>query len=196
MPAVHLGGIDFAVDRAGGEQFGVRALGDDVAVIQHQDLVGGEHGADALGDDERRALRIFRLQRRLDAAFRLHVDGAGAVVQNEDGGLDKQGAGDGDALLLPAGEIDAALADFGVVAAGQRGDKVVGLGHLGRGDHLVVAGVGPSVADVVADRAGEEHGLLQRRADLAAQRVFVDIAHVAASIVAQRTGYVVESGMR
>ncbi len=172
----------------------MRALGDDAAVVQHQNLVGGKHGADALRDDEGRALRVFRLQRRLDAALRFHIDGAGAVVQDEDRRLDEQGAGDGDALLLPAGKVDAALADLGVIAAGQRHDKVVGLGHFGRGDYFLVAGVGPAVADVVADCAGEEHGLLQRRADPAAQRVFVDIAHVAAVDGDAAAGYVVEAG--
>ena len=44
--------VNLAINRAVGQQFAVRALGGDLAVIQHQDLVGVEHGADALGDDE------------------------------------------------------------------------------------------------------------------------------------------------
>ena len=55
-----------------------------------------------------------------------------------------------------------------VVAAGQFGDEVVGADGPGRRLHLVVAGLGPAVGDVVPDRAGEEEGLLRDVAELAA----------------------------
>jgi hypothetical protein len=58
-------------------------------------------------------------QRILDLGFGLHVDRAGAVIQDQDGGLEQQGAGDGDALFLPAGEVDPALAELGIVALGE-----------------------------------------------------------------------------
>jgi hypothetical protein len=45
---------------------------------------------------------------------------------------------------------------------------------------LGLGGIGPAVADVVADRAAEEHGLLQRDADVAAQRRQVQVPHVMA----------------
>ena len=68
----------------------------------------------------------------------------------------KQRAGDGDALALAAGELHAALADMGVVAAAalpilELHDELVGVGEPGGRDHLVVAGVGAAVADVVAN---------------------------------------------
>ena len=56
-------------------------------------------------------------------------------------------AGDGDALALAAGELDAALADLGVVAAPllpvhEIEDELVRMGELGGGDHLRVAASG------------------------------------------------------
>jgi hypothetical protein len=44
--------INLTVNRAAVDQFAVRAFRGDLAVVQHQDLVGLQHGADALGDDE------------------------------------------------------------------------------------------------------------------------------------------------
>ena len=41
-----------------------------------------------------------------------------------------------------------------------------------------IAGVGPAKGDVVADRAGEQGGLLQHDADLRAQRVERHVAHI------------------
>jgi len=54
----------------------------------------------------------------------------------------------------------------------------VRLGHFGGCYHLVVARAGPTVANVVANSAGEQDRLLQRHADRAVQRRLVDRAHV------------------
>ena len=43
-----------------------------------------------------------------------------------------------------------------------------------------IAGIGPAEGDVVADGAGEERRLLQHDADLRAQRIERDVAHVVA----------------
>ena len=58
-------------------------------------------------------------ERRLECAFGLHIDGAGAVVEDQDGGLAHQGAGNGQPLLLPAGEVDPPLPQIGGVSLGQ-----------------------------------------------------------------------------
>ena len=46
------------------------------------------------------------------------------------------GAGDGDALLLPAGELGAALPAHGAVAGRQQRDEAVGVGQPARRLHL------------------------------------------------------------
>ncbi len=81
-------------------------------VFQDQDLVGQAHGAQPLGDDKGGAPLHQPLQRQLDQPFGLGVDAGGGVVQDQDARVLEQGAGDGDALLLPAGEGDAPLADL------------------------------------------------------------------------------------
>ena len=86
-------------------------------------------------------------------------------------GILEQGAGDGHALLLPAGEGDAFLADQGVVALREGEDHIVDGGSPGGGfDHFLVGHVAPNaIGDVLADGAGEEEGLLFHDADLLAQ---------------------------
>ncbi len=68
------------------------------------------------------------LDRRLDFA----IQRRGGLVEDQDRGVLQQHAGNGDALALPARELDAPLADMGVVTPAllgidQPGDHV---GHL------------------------------------------------------------------
>ena len=66
----------------------------------------------------------------------------------------------------------------GLVAVGQGGDEVVGVGHAGGVFHRLVAGLRVAKADVFGDGAGEEEGVLRHQADLAAQRGLGHRAHV------------------
>src|SRR5690606_24363209 len=97
----------------------------------------------------------------------------------------QQHAGNGDALALAAGELDAALADLGVVAAAALGvdqfhDEVVRIG-LARGlDHLFLGRVGPAVHDVLAYRAVQQRGVLGDHADGRAERILGDRGDVGA----------------
>jgi hypothetical protein len=81
----------------------------------------------------------FFVQGGLDFRFRFHVHGAGAVVQDEDGRVDEQGAGDGDALLLPAGEVGAPFFDQTVVTLRQRRSLHPGWRRDGRRRYFLVS---------------------------------------------------------
>ncbi len=76
-----------------------------------------------------------------------------ASSSSRSGGFFSSGAGDGNALALPARQPHAALAQEGGVALGQGLQKIVGKGLLGGGDDFSVCGVGATIADVV-QRAG------------------------------------------
>lgn len=93
-------------------------------------------------------------------------------------GVLEDGAGDGDALLLAAGELQAALADLRLVAVGQRFDKVMDLRRAGGFDHLFAACIGAPVGDVVIDAVVEEHRVLRNDADSGAHAGLRDIAQV------------------
>ena len=92
------------------------------AGIEHDDLVGMDDGGEPVGDDDGGAVLGDAVQRALDVALGMAVEGGGGLVQDQDGRGLEDGAGDGDALLLAAGEFQAALADFGLVALRERGD--------------------------------------------------------------------------
>lgn len=62
---------------------------------------------------------------------------------------------------------------------GQLHDEVVCVGHLRRGDDLVVGRPGFAEANVLLDRAGEEDGLLTDDADVRAKPLQVQRTHIA-----------------
>jgi hypothetical protein len=110
------------------------------------------------------------LQRRLDLLLGHGVERRGRLVEHQDRRRLEDGAGDGHALLLAARQLEPALADHGVVALRQAQYEVVDLGEPGGLLDLLVAGIGAAVADVVADRVVEQHGVLRHHADRRAQR--------------------------
>ena len=68
----------------------------------------------------------------------MRVERAGGLIQDQDARVFQDDPGDGDALLLAAGELVAPLADDGVVALGQSSDAVVdGRRARGRFDLLI-----------------------------------------------------------
>ena len=104
-----------------------------------------------------------------DGDFALEfVDGAGEVfggglvevahrfVEDQHARALEQGAGDGDALALAAGQSDAILAHRGLVALRQLFDNIVDLGQLAGVDDLFEAGVGVGQLQVFVEGAGEQ----------------------------------------
>ncbi|MEY3491870.1 MAG: hypothetical protein RL309_998, partial [Verrucomicrobiota bacterium] len=69
-----------------------------------------------MSHDESGAPDHRRFHRLHDFLLGFWVDGRRRVVEQEDGRLEQQRAGDGDALALAAGEVDAAFAEEGLVA--------------------------------------------------------------------------------
>src|SRR5262249_48614957 len=93
----------------------------------------------------------------------------GRLIQYEDWSVFQEGAGDGDALTLPARQGHPPLSNIGVVALGEVENKLVGVGGLGRLQHMVISGARASVSDVVADGAGEQDGVRKDKGDLIAK---------------------------
>lgn len=119
-------------------------VGDELAVLDFEYLVVGGDEAAVVGDDDEGGL-AFGLEAAEDAVDFVAgaaVEFAGGFVGEEEFGLFDQGAGDGDALLLAAGEgagavveavaeadlfeqVDGAGAVFGGDAEGEEGDQDV-----------------------------------------------------------------------
>src|SRR3546814_1353726 len=77
-----------------------------------------------------------------------------------------------------SGEVAAARADLGVVAAGEGGDEIMGAGHAGGLFDLGIARAGAAVGDVGAQAVVEQQDLLADQADGPAQRVEGDVAQI------------------
>ena len=140
----------------------------DLTLLYDEDLVGSADGGEAVGDDEGGAALHEEIEAVLDHGFGLGVEGAGGFVEDEDAGVGEDGAGDGDALALAAGELDAALAYDGVVLLGETLGELVDAGDAAGVHELLFGGVGATEEDVFADGAVEEERLLQDDSQLLA----------------------------
>ncbi|TKW51306.1 hypothetical protein CTA1_2384 [Colletotrichum tanaceti] len=153
----------------------VRALLDDLALAQQDDVVGLADGAEAVGDDDGRAALAGAVERRLHDLLAAHVDGRRRLVEDEDLGLLDDGPGDGEPLPLAARELDAGVADFRLVALLKMSPGLDGL--------RLVLPLGPdeAVLHVLVDGRVEEGVVLLDQADLATPPLWVDLAQEAAA---------------
>jgi hypothetical protein len=149
------------------QQFLVRAPFDRVPGVQDHDLVGTPNGGQAVRDGERGAVGRQGVDGLLDGVLGAGVQGAGRLVEDEDRRVAQDRAGDGQALLLTAGEAVSALADDRVVPVGQGRDVFVDLGRTRRRLELLVGGVRLGEAEVLGDRGVEQVRLLGDDADRA-----------------------------
>ena len=150
-----------------------RALKGDSASVHHDDAVAvlAEQGDLLLDDHDGDAgVSIERAQRLEDRARRDGVERRGGLVEDEDARAQRQHGGDGDLLLLAAGERrDLALAQVGdahgLERAGEAGGNLV-VGHaevLEAKEQLVLHHGGDHLGvDVLADAAHDARDVRER----------------------------------
>jgi len=114
-------------------------------------------------------------QRLLHHELALGVEIGGRIVEDEDGGVLQERAGDGQPLALPARQPHPALAHQRVVALGTGEDELLGVRVARGARHVGERRVGPPVGDVVVDRVAEQERVLRDERDLRAQRVLREI---------------------
>jgi hypothetical protein len=111
--------------------------------------------------------RSSSLEALLDERLALGVEARRRLVEEEDARLGQDRAGDRHPLALPAGELDAALADHRlepfVEAVGELGDE----GERGRLAHLLLGRARAREEEVLADRAVEQEVVLEHQPELA-----------------------------
>src|SRR5439155_24386999 len=101
-----------------------------------------------------------RTEAVLDFRLALRVQARGGFVQNQNARIRQDRTGDGDALALAAGELDAALAHDRVVLFLHGLDELVAVGDPGHPADLLQGRVRPCVANIFSDRAVEEKVVL------------------------------------
>ena len=128
----------------------MRALLDDPAVLEHDDLAGALDRGEPVGDDDRGAAGEQPPQAGLDPALGVDVDVRGRLVEHEDARVGDQRARERDELALAGRELDAALADRRVVAVLEPGDELVGADRARRPRAPPRGGVRAPERDVLA----------------------------------------------
>ena len=106
----------------------------------------------------------------------------------------EQGAGNAEPLLLPAGNIHAALAHVGIQAVRHPLQKFISAGGAAGGPQGFVIGVGITPAQVVTDSAGEQQVLLQHNAHSIPQGSKVIPAHILPADLDGAGGSIVQAG--
>lgn len=151
----------------GVEDLGGGALFDDAAGVHEDDLGGGGAGEiHVVGDDDHGdALGGEAAHDGDNLAGELGVERAGGLVEEQDGGLHGEGAGDGGALLLAAGEF----AGVGVELIGEADAGEVLGGEGAGGGGIEAAHDARGEGDVFPDaQVGEEVELLENHPDAGA----------------------------
>src|SRR5207302_7903758 len=124
-PPLAYGGRD---DRRLRDRDGWDGISDDPPVLQHQERLATLQRTRPMRDQEHRAAAHQMPHRAEDYCFRFRIHGARRLVEDEDGAVLEEGAGERDALSLASRELRAALPDVGVVAAGQAHNELVRIG--------------------------------------------------------------------
>ena len=132
----------------------------EAAVLDEEDAVHLLDGGNTVGDQDGGLARPGIPEVLEDGGLGFGIDGGDGVVQDQDGGLLHQGTGDGNALLLAAGDGDAALAQNGLIAQLELGNVAVHVRQLRCvDDNFPLVGVGGE-GDIGGDGVGEEEIIL------------------------------------
>src|SRR5260370_4203426 len=147
----------------------MRAALSDGAANQNNDLVGGTARGGTVRDQNRRAAFHDSAQSGKDALLGLCVHGGKGIVEDKNSRIADDGARSRGALLLSAGERDAALADHGLVGFGEVLDVTVQAGNFGCIADTLLVIFSQAEGDVAADGLAEQIRVLRHEADGLAQ---------------------------
>src|SRR5205807_8404257 len=90
------------------------------------------------------------------------------LVEDEDRRIPQERARDGEQLLLPGGDVGGVIVEHGLISVGKRPDELIYVGSLRGGHDLFIGRADLPVADVLADRAAKEPGVLEHHPEDAA----------------------------
>src|SRR5436190_941676 len=103
-----------------------------------------------------------------DLGLGLDVEGGSGFVEDQDGSIAQESAGNGDTLPLTTREVLALLTNKGIIAFREVHDGLVDTGFFGDFNDLLDAGSGPTNGDVLANATLKENRVLQYHADVVA----------------------------
>ena len=142
--------VELLVAPAQTQQLRLRAALDDLAVLEHENLIRARDRREAVRDDERRAPAAQRAKPVANERLALAVEARCGLVENQDARIGENGARDRDALPLSAREAHAALADDRVVAVLELRDELIAVRDAARLADLLHRRAGLRERDVLA----------------------------------------------
>ena len=131
-----------------------------------------------MGNDEGGAPLTEPVKGALNLRLGHCIQRRGGFIQNQHRRIFQENAGNGHALLLPAGQQRAPLAHIGIKPLRHTADVLVNFRLPGGLLHLLVGGIGTAVADIFPDGIGKEEHILLHHADGTAQAVLTDTPHI------------------
>ena len=168
------------------KQCAMAALLRDLSLAEDENVVRILHRGQPVGDHQHRFVPGQRLKGLLNLVLVLRVGEGGGLVQHHDGGVLQNGPGQGDALLLPAGEVDAPGAYHRVQPLGQLFRMSSHWAAWGSGKHLLPGGVRPGGPDIFQQALLEQPGILEHKGHLSHEGGAVQLPHIRAASVTLR----------
>ena|SRR5436309_2696125 len=138
----------------------------DRSFFKNEDLVGFSNRTEAMGNNESRTARHQSCQTFLDQGFTLRIKAGGGLVKNENTGIGKNSAGNGHALALPSGQLDATLTYKRVQTLFQFRCELIDARDASRPNHFIVRRGRAPKKNVFLDGSIEEKVVLQNNPKL------------------------------
>src|SRR6267378_6460260 len=101
--------MEFCVNAAAGDKLGATALFSDPSVIEHDDMIYGMNGGDAMRGNDRGAIVHQFLDRFHDGCFGRGIEGGCRLIQKKNGRIFQERPSNADALALTNAEMTPAL---------------------------------------------------------------------------------------
>src|SRR6266404_7633473 len=167
-------GVKVKVAATRGVQRLMRAALDNPSRFDHEYLLGAPNRRKPMRDHERGAAAHQVAQALLNQRLGFGIEAGGGLIENEDARVSKNRAGDGDTLLLSAGEFDAAFPDDGIVFLLERFREFIDARDAASRYDFVFTGIRAVESHVFANRSVKQKSFLQDDAELRAIRIELD----------------------
>src|SRR5579883_2495323 len=161
-----------------GDELAERALFDDSSVLEDENLVGIADCGEPVGDDERGAALRGGLERELQLALGFGIERRTCFVEDHDRWILEQSAGDCQPLALAPGKRATAFADHRCKPFALQGDESLSLRSFERLADLRRMRIRLADFQILFDRPGKQHRLLEYDAYIAAKPRERHIANV------------------
>ena len=155
----------------------MRALLDDLTVLEHQDLIGARDGAQPVCNHEGGAAGAQTAQSFLDEVLTFRIQRRGRFVENQHPRIAQNGTGDRHPLTLAAGQLHAAFADDRVVLLRKALNELVRVRDFRHGHHFILRGSGLGEGDVLHHGAVEQEIVLHDHAQMTTILAQFELGH-------------------